>query len=140
MLGLFVYGGINVAKKITVEWIQELIDKDELWRFYKHPEWIKLKKKILKENHYECAECRSQGIITRYDIDSEGGKKLISTVHHVCHVRDHPELALSRTYKDYETGETLTNLLPVCKACHNKLHPEKHKNKSKDKFSNEERW
>ena len=114
--------------------IRELIAKDELWRFYKSKEWIRLKEKILKENHYECSECRKQGIITRYD---DG--RLLSTVHHVCHVRDHPELALSEWYKDYSTGKLERNLIPVCKACHNKLHPEKIKNR-KEKFVNEERW
>lgn len=115
--------------------IRELINKDELWRFYKSKEWIALKTKVLKENHYECAECRKHGVITRYD---DG--RLLSTVHHVCHVRDHPELALSEWYKDYSTGNLERNLIPVCKACHNKLHPEKIKRSSQEKFMNEERW
>lgn len=126
---------------VTEEWIRELIKTNELWKFYKTKEWIRLKKAILKEHHYECAECRKHGIITRYDIDKDGNKKLISTVHHVCHVKQRPDLALSRTYKDYVTGEELPNLIPVCKACHNYLHPEKLKRPvSPDKFINEERW
>ena len=119
----------------TEAWIRELIQKNELWRFYKSKEWIRLKNQILKENHYECAECRKHGVITRYD---DG--RLLSTVHHVCHVRDHPELALSRYYKDYETGRMELNLIPVCKACHNKLHPEKIKKSDQNRFMNEERW
>ena len=119
----------------TEAWIRELIQKNELWRFYKSKEWIQLKNQILKENHYECAECRKHGVITRYD---DG--RLLSTVHHVCHVRDHPELALSRYYKDYETGRMELNLIPVCKACHNKLHPEKIKKSDQNRFMNEERW
>ena len=120
----------------TEEWIRSLIQKDELWRFYKSKEWIALKNKIPKENHYECAECRKHGVITRHD---DGGR-LLSTVHHVCHVRDHPELALSEWYKDYSTGKLERNLIPVCKACHNKLHPEKIKRVNQDKFVNDERW
>lgn len=124
------------------QWIRELIRKDELWRFYKSPEWIRLKGSVLKAAHYECAECRSQGKITRYDIGEDGQKRLLSTVHHVMHVRDHPELALSRTYRDLETGEEKVNLMPVCKACHNKLHPEKrrHSQQKTDSFTNVERW
>lgn len=124
------------------QWIRELIEKDELWKFYKSRQWIQLKESVLKAAHYECAECRSQGKITRYDIDSEGNKRLLSTVHHVMHVRDHPELALSRTYKDMETGEVKKNLIPVCKACHNKLHPEKRRQRQRhtDSFTNVERW
>lgn len=121
-------------------WIKKLIEKDELWRFYKSKEWIKLKESVLKENHYECEECKKKGIITRYDVDSDGNKKLISTVHHVQFVRKHPELALSRTY--VFNGKKYQNLIPVCKACHNRLHPEKMKNKSMSEkgYVNEERW
>lgn len=95
------------------KWIEELIDKDELWRFYKSREWRTLKDKILKENHYECAECKKRGVITRYDVDDEGNKRLLSTVHHVQFVRKHPALALSRTYT--YAGKTYQNLIPVCK-------------------------
>ena len=124
------------------QWIRELIEKDELWRFYKSPEWIRLKRSVLKAAHYECAECRSQGKITRYDIGEDGQKRLLSTVHHVMHVRDHPELALSRTYRDLETGEVKQNLIPACKACHNRLHPEKRRQRQRhtDSFTNVERW
>lgn len=121
----------------TEEWIRGLISRGELWKFYKSKDWMKLKKSILKAAHYECAECKKHGVITRYD---DGGR-LLSTVHHVCHVRDHPELALSPWYKDYETGKMERNLIPVCKACHNKLHPEKQKKRAQTNgFMNEERW
>lgn len=124
---------------VDEKWIRELIKTGELWRFYKSREWRKLKASILKAAHYECSECRKLGKITRYDIGEDGQKRLLSTVHHVCHVRDHPELALSEWYKNFETGEMERNLLPVCKACHNKLHPEKIK-RSRTGFMNEERW
>ena len=124
---------------VDEKWIRELIKTGELWRFYKSREWRKLKASILKAAHYECSECRKLGKITRYDIGEDGQKRLLSTVHHVCHVRDHPELALSEWYKNFETGEMERNLLPVCKACHNKLHPEKIKS-SRTGFMNAERW
>lgn len=126
---------------ITEQWIRELIEKGELWKFYKTKEWRRLKNQILKENHYECAECRRQGKVTRYDTGRDGKRKLLTTVHHVCHVRDHPELAMSRTYKDYSTGKMELNLIPVCKSCHNKLHPEKiQKGSRSERFTTEERW
>lgn len=121
--------------------IRALIARDELWRFYKSKDWIRLKESILKENHYECAECRKRGIITRYDIGRNGEKKLLSTVHHVRHVRDYPELAMSKTFRDPATGRIMTNLIPVCKACHNRLHPEKFRSQpEKEKFTTVERW
>lgn len=123
-------------------WIEELIRQGQLWKFYKSKEWLELKEKILEENHYECAECRKAGKITRYDVDDDGNKKLISTVHHIQFVRTHPALALSRTYQ--YNGKTYQNLVPVCKACHNRLHPEKRRRRTKEKneehFTNVERW
>ena len=133
---------VNVMNKTELKnWIEELVDKDELWRFYKSKQWMKLKDEVLKANHYECYECRKQGKITRYDVGEDGTKTLISTVHHVHFVRKHPELALSKTY--VFQGKRYPNLIPVCKACHNKLHPEKHRFRKKDDdgtFVNEERW
>lgn len=123
-------------------YINNLIEDDCLWKFYKRKEWIKLKNQILKENHYECAICKKQGKIKRYDIDKNGNKRLLSTVHHVQYVRTHPELALSRTYT--YNGKTYVNLIPVCKACHNRIHKRFNKTTAKAKkpkgFSNEEQW
>ena len=76
--------------------IEKLVRDNELWRFYKTKEWITLRERILKENNYECAECKKRGRITRYDVKPDGTKVLISTVHHVQFVRKHPELALTR--------------------------------------------
>lgn len=121
------------------KYIKSLIEKNELWRFYKTKEWIALRDKILEENHNECAICKSHGIIKRYDIDDKGTKHLIKTVHHVQHVRKHPALALSRHY--YFEGKKKDNLIVVCKACHNNLHPEKrYRDNNKERFTNEERW
>lgn len=114
----------------VAEYIRELIRKNELWKFYKTPEWIALKRRVLEENHYECAVCKNQGKITRYDERKSGGRKLIQTVHHKEHVRDHPELALTKS-----------NLIPICKACHNKIHEaERNGKKRKKKMLTPERW
>jgi len=111
------------------KYIESLVQEGCLWKFYKCREWMELKEKVLKKNHYECMECKKKGRITRAD-----------TVHHVRHVKDWPELALSERYMD-DKGRQKKNLIPVCKACHNKLHPEKRKkNKKSCKFMNEERW
>lgn len=125
---------------VTTEWIRSLISEGELWKFYKTREWRQLKARILREHHYECQECRKLGILTRYDCDKDTGQKtLISTVHHVRHVRDYPELALSEFY--WESGVRQPNLIPVCKACHNKLHPEKNKKHGANAgFTTVERW
>lgn len=119
-------------------WIKELIQEDRLWKFYKSIEWRSVKSEVLQSNHYECAICKQRGKITRYDVDQDGKKKLISTVHHNQFVRNHPELAISKYY--YYEGKRYINLIPVCKACHNQLHPEKNKSKKKESFVNKELW
>lgn len=93
-------------------WINELIEKDELWRFYKSKEFMRLKEEVLKEQHYECQICKERGVITKAD-----------TVHHIQYVRKHPELALSKTYT--YIGREHRNLIAVCRSCHNKVHKEK---------------
>lgn len=119
-------------------WIKVLIQEDKLWKFYKSIEWRSVKSEVLQSNHYECAICKQRGKITRYDVDKDGKKKLISTVHHNQFVRNHPELAISKYY--YYEGKRYINLIPVCKSCHNQLHPEKNKSKKKESFVNKELW
>ena len=78
------------------QWINKLIDTDRLWKFYKSIEFRHIKEEVLREQHYECQECKKKGKITK-----------ANTVHHVQFVRKHPELALSKyyTYKGKISGD-----------------------------------
>ena len=107
------------------KWIKELLTQGKIDDFYKSKYWRKLRKEVLKEQKEECQECLKLGKRTK-----------ANTVHHVQFVDKHPELALSKfyTYK----GKQYRNLICVCPDCHNKLHPEKHKQKKEP--INEERW
>lgn len=107
------------------KWIKELLTQGKIDDFYKSKYWRKLRKEVLKEQKEECQECLKLGKRTK-----------ANTVHHVQFVDKHPELALSKfyTYK----GKQYRNLICVCPDCHNKLHPEKHKQKKE--LINEERW
>ena len=107
------------------KWIKELLTQGKIDDFYKSKYWRKLRKEVLKEQKEKCQECLKLGKITK-----------ANTVHHVQFVDKHPELALSKfyTYK----GKQYRNLICVCPDCHNKLHPEKHKQKKEP--INEERW
>ncbi len=110
----------------TVDQIRDLIEDGKLYRFYKSKEWMELREKILKENHYECAWCKENGKISRAE-----------QVHHVQYVKKHPELALSEyyTYK----GKRYKNLVPLCHECHDKAHG-RMQFRPKTKQLNEERW
>lgn len=77
--------------------------------FYSWGEWRRRRKDVLKLDHWECQLCKAKGRFRRGTI-----------VHHVKHLQDRPDLALS--IWDPETGER--QLLTVCKWCHEEQHPE----------------
>lgn len=71
--------------------------------FYKSRAWQRKREAILRRDKYICQNCK------RYGRNTEA-----TTVHHIKHLEDAPELALAND-----------NLVSLCAACHNKLHPEK---------------
>lgn len=71
--------------------------------FYRSNVWKNKRKRILERDKYDCQECK------RY-----GRKVLATTVHHIKHLEEYPELALVNS-----------NLISLCESCHNKKHPEK---------------
>lgn len=101
-----------------VSWINKLIQEKNIHAFYVSGVWKKLRKDVLEECNNDCQLCKAKGKAST-----------ATTVHHVAHLKEHPELALTRS-----------NLMAVCKECHNELHPEKHF-KYKQKIAiNEEKW
>lgn len=87
--------------------------------FYHTPQWYRKRREILARDHGECQKCRekSPAVFTR-----------ANTVHHIKHLKDEPELAL-----------TDDNLVSLCSDCHDAEHPEKHP-QPETGFLNEERW
>ena len=112
----------------TTDQIIELIKNGNTHEFYNNWAWRKLSKQIRKEQNNECQLCKAKG---RY--------RPVQVVHHVKHLKKHPELAYSRYY--YEGGTKHIQLMAVCNDCHEALHPEKFNNKiNENKFVNVERW
>lgn len=70
---------------------------------YKSLRWKRKREHVLRRDNYICQWCR------RYGKTVEA-----STVHHIKHVDECPELAF-----------TDDNLISLCTGCHNKAHPEK---------------
>lgn len=83
-------------------------------RFYSWPEWEHVRRDVLILDHNECQICRRCHRVGPADL-----------VHHVKHLKDRPDLALS--VFDPSTGER--QLLSVCRACHEVLHPERMRRK-----------
>lgn len=80
-------------------------------KFYDWPEWDKARDEALGLDRGECYLCRTRK--RRY-------RKAV-LVHHVKHLKDRPDLALSLF--DPDTGER--QLVSLCRPCHEDEHPER---------------
>ena len=89
-------------------------------KFYKSKEWKYKRQKILRRDNYECQDCKRKGRYSR-----------ATTVHHIKHLEQFPELALVDE-----------NLESLCSICHNIEHPEKLMSKEvkKKRQITPERW
>lgn len=112
---------------MTVEQIRKCVEDDNLHAFYTCGPWRKIRKDVLKTDKKECQTCKARGKYARATI-----------VHHVKHVRDFPELALSLIYTD-EHGVEQRNLISVCKSCHEEEHPEGTQREEREPLT-PERW
>lgn len=95
--------------------------------FYDWPEWKEIRKPVLDLDRKECQICKRCG---RY-------RKAVM-VHHIKHLRDRPDLALSVV--DPDTGKR--QLISLCRACHEDQHPERGLKKYPSPAAplTEERW
>ena len=102
-----------------------LIENNNADAFYSWKPWKRLRETVLKLDNYECQKCKAKGKYRRAVI-----------IHHVKHLKDRPDLALSI----WDGKER--QLVSVCKACHEEEHPERviqYQYKKKDEMF-EERW
>ena len=88
--------------------LQEKISADNVDSFYHWKDWEQLRAEVLRMDNHECQICKRKGRDRRADI-----------VHHVKHLKDRPDLALS-----IWDGEE-RQLVSVCRQCHEDLHPER---------------
>lgn len=91
--------------------LRKLIAQGKEHEFYTWPEWRRepdgIRAQVLRIDRNECQCCRRKG---RY-------RKAV-IVHHIKHLKDRPDLALS-----IFDGED-RQLESVCKSCHEAYHPE----------------
>ena len=99
-----------VISAVRLAQLRALIQAGRKAEFYSWPEWRALRPDVLALDHHECVRCRE--IRRKF--------RRAKIVHHVKHLEDRPDLALS--VWDPETGER--QLISVCKQCHEELHPE----------------
>ena len=100
--------------------------------FYCWARWEKVRAAVLAYDRYECQTCRHK--YHRY--------KKATTVHHVNHLKDHPELALEMWYHDPITHKKERNLISLCHDCHEEAHGYRCRKWSEpgDPPLTEERW
>ena len=81
--------------------------------FYGTEAWKRCRAAALRRDHGLCQHCLAAG---RRTVDSSGRswQVMATMVHHIRHLDEHPELALS-----------LDNLVSLCDRCHEAEHPEK---------------
>ena len=103
-------GGGGMISAVRLAQLRALIRAGRQGEFYSWTEWRALRPDVLDLDHHECVRCRE--LRRKY--------RRAKIVHHVKHLEDRPDLALS--VWDPETGER--QLVSVCKQCHEELHPE----------------
>jgi len=106
--------GVIVNDIELIQWINTLIQNNNIKAFYNSALWEHMRQEVLKEQHHECQICKSRGLFAP-----------AVTVHHIKFLRQHPELALTKS-----------NLMAICEECHFNIH---HGSKLKPQL-NEERW
>jgi 5-methylcytosine-specific restriction endonuclease McrA len=100
------------------KFIKEIRSGNEKY-FYKSRRWRNKRKQILKRDNNECQLCKAKGQFSKGEV-----------VHHVKHLKDRPDLVLEDS-----------NLMTVCNACHERLHPDRFgKQENKKKYITKERW
>ena len=115
--------------KISRQELQRLVKliaggNENLW--YNTDPWRSKRLEVLQMDRFECQICKSRG---RYQ------KAVV--VHHVMHLKDRPDLALS--IYDPDTGAR--QLISLCKKCHEDQHPEsKRQFAVRPQFTTPERW
>lgn len=102
--------------KQQIDFVRDCIANREMHAFYTWTPWEKVRLDALKLDKFECQHCKAKGKYTK-----------ATTVHHVNHVKQHPELALSLWYEDRE-GKRRRNLVSLCHDCHEKEHSYRKKN------------
>lgn len=104
----FIREGDNpMISQIRLHQLMALIKTGNEAAFYHWPEWERLRLEVLRMDQFECQKCKNRG---KY--------RAATIVHHVKHLRNRPDLALS-----IWDGEE-RQLMSVCKSCHEEEHPE----------------
>ena len=112
---------------LRLQQLVQLIAQGKEARFYDWPEWEQIRGDVLNLDHNECQRCKA--------VKHRFRKAVL--VHHVKHLKDRPDLALSVFDPDTEERQ----LISLCRGCHEDVHPERQwRRVIKRDYVTEERW
>lgn len=115
-------------KMFTADQIKQLISKNKLFRFYTSRAWRAIADQVRKDQHNECQLCKANGRYSKADV-----------VYHVNYIRNRPDLAYSKTYKDIN-GNEKPQLICLCHRCHETIHDRNAIKKFHKGFFTPEKW
>lgn len=105
--------------------LTQLISAGQEAKFYDWTEWDHIRVEVLALDKHECQRCKT--------IKHKYRKAVL--VHHVKHLKDRPDLALSI----WDGQER--QLVSLCRSCHEEVHPERQWRKVvKREYVTQERW
>ena len=96
--------------------------------FYTWSRWLKVRAEVLAFDKYECQRCKEK----RHKYTKA------TTVHHVNHFKERPDLALEMWYRNPATHKQERNLVSLCHNCHEEVHG--YRKKGFAEPLTEERW
>lgn len=113
---------------ITLEQIRQWVADGNELDFYRSYDWKKRRREVLALDKHECQRCKARGRYSK-----------ATMVHHVKHLRDRPDLALS-VWDIQPDGTKVRQLVSLCDRCHDEEHPERMKQYQKKEPLTKERW
>lgn len=118
---------VMAISPLRLKQLVQLIAAGREDKFYDWPEWERARNDVLRLDRSECQRCKVLHKRFRSAV----------LVHHVKHLKDRPDLALS--VFDPDTGER--QLMSLCRGCHEEVHPERRWRKVvKRDYVTAERW
>ena len=112
-----------------INFVKQCILDNDVHKFYTWTPWLNTRKRVLEMDRHECQICKANGKYSRAIL-----------VHHVNHLKQHPELALEVWYTDPVDETRNRQLISLCCDCHEAQHPERLKQNKNEKFTTEEKW
>ena len=103
--------------ELQIIYVKDCIKAKDMPRFYIWSEWLKVRKRVLDLDKDECQDCKAKGIYTK-----------ATTVHHINHVKNRPDLALEIYTNDGDTRRR--NLVSLCHDCHEIRHGRKYSDRT----------